>query len=149
MLFLLHNWSIPVLVSFISSQMPSLRTLHLKGPCYGFAFLWWKKMKPFCDYLHSGMDFRGQRVVSHPLIYFKSHTFYSVGGRSRNKLKNTFIRWGKMRCYDCCNNQKTNLLFWLIVSFSFMAAAASTLIVQWNFLQRHGKTTTCWWWDCD
>lgn len=39
MLFLFHNWSIPVLVSFISSHVPSLRTLHLKGPCYQFTFL--------------------------------------------------------------------------------------------------------------
>lgn len=54
----------------------------------------------------------------------------------------------------CCNNQKTKLLSQCIVSLSFMdntdrAAATSTLIVQWNFLQWHVKLTTRWWWDND
>lgn len=52
------------------------------------------------------MDFRGQRVVSHPLIYFKSRTFYSVGGRSRNKLKNTFIRWEKRGVMNAATTTK-------------------------------------------
>lgn len=54
-----------------------------------------EKMKPFCDYLHSGMDFRGQPDASNPSIYFKSHAFYSVGGKSRYKRKKEFISWGK------------------------------------------------------
>lgn len=59
-----------------------------------------EKNETICNYLDSGMDFRCQRVVSYPSIYFKSCVFYSVGGKSRNK-PNTFIRW-EMMCCDCC-----------------------------------------------
>lgn len=156
MLFLLHNWSIPVLVSFISSQMPSLKTLHLKGPCYGFAFFWLKKKETILWWsaLRNGIE-ASVLFLIHQSILSLMHFIQFL---KSSELNLTHLLGGKTDVLWLlqfrCNNQKTKPLSQCIVSLSFMdntdrAAAASTLIVQWNFLQWHVKLTTRWWWDND